>query len=347
MKIFISWSGETSKEIAVTLKKWIKNVIQSIEPFVSSGDIEKRIQWSKELSAQLNDTHVGLLCVTKENFNLPWLLFEAGALSKQVDTAKVVPMLFDVKQSDLIKSPLTQFQTMGFDKQNMKKLMKELNEEVDKSIDNFDEVFEKWYPDLKEQIEKIKEQQVSKEESLPEEGEQNDANNQSETLEEILTIARDNQKLLVEAKASRGAKTDIAINRLTSDGERALRRIIGKGFVHGEYSSKAMHDIREMMYLSDVAMTEVGTANYAFLAMLGIIKDEHPIVYEMGQELYRVLTSNSEESYKNDMIKNFYRLTLKFSKSSARNNVSGNRKRNDLEMAIDALHKVSYHINAI
>ena len=39
VKVFISWSGERSKKIAKALKKWIKNVIQSVEPFVSSEDI--------------------------------------------------------------------------------------------------------------------------------------------------------------------------------------------------------------------------------------------------------------------------------------------------------------------
>ncbi|MDQ1623498.1 MAG: hypothetical protein QOH19_1916, partial [Actinomycetota bacterium] len=33
MKIFISWSGEESKQIALLLKPWLKKLIQTSEPW--------------------------------------------------------------------------------------------------------------------------------------------------------------------------------------------------------------------------------------------------------------------------------------------------------------------------
>lgn len=41
MKVFISWSGSKSQEVAKILKQWIPCVIQSVEPYFSSADIDK------------------------------------------------------------------------------------------------------------------------------------------------------------------------------------------------------------------------------------------------------------------------------------------------------------------
>lgn len=76
MKIFISWSKSLSKECAEILRDWIKCTLQPSEPWVSSKDIEKGSLWFGEISDQLKDTRVGIVCLTKENKNNPWILFE-------------------------------------------------------------------------------------------------------------------------------------------------------------------------------------------------------------------------------------------------------------------------------
>ena len=103
----------------------------------------------------MQDSNVGILCVTKDNFKAPWLLFEAGALSKAMDKALVVPLLFDLKPSDLSGSPLLQFQVAPFSKDEMKKIMTTMNEINDKKFDDLGEVFEKWYPDLESALTEI------------------------------------------------------------------------------------------------------------------------------------------------------------------------------------------------
>jgi hypothetical protein len=83
MKVFISWSGSLSKSVAEKLRPWMREIIQGLEPFVSSLDIQKGNLWLTELMNELEGSSIGIICLTKENLNSKWLLFEAGALFKK------------------------------------------------------------------------------------------------------------------------------------------------------------------------------------------------------------------------------------------------------------------------
>ena len=81
MKVFISWSGETSKGLAEALREWLPAVIQAVNPYFSPDDVSKGSRWSSEISKELEDSAIGIICLTKENLEAPWIMFEAGALS--------------------------------------------------------------------------------------------------------------------------------------------------------------------------------------------------------------------------------------------------------------------------
>ena len=53
MKVFISWSGSKSQEVAKILKQWIPCVIQSVEPYFSSADTDKGARWSTDIAKEL------------------------------------------------------------------------------------------------------------------------------------------------------------------------------------------------------------------------------------------------------------------------------------------------------
>ncbi len=67
MNLFISWSGQISKEIAEALTNWIPTVLQSVKPYFSPADIEKGAKWESEITKKLNESSVGIICVTTEN----------------------------------------------------------------------------------------------------------------------------------------------------------------------------------------------------------------------------------------------------------------------------------------
>ncbi len=157
MKIFISWSGEKSGAVATALKSWLPCVINVLDPWLSIEDIEKGTRWSKILSKKLKKTHVGIICLTRTNLTAPWLLYEAGAISKTLDNTYVCPYLIDLEKKEL-KGPLAQFQLTKADKQDTKRLIKTLN----KALGNqalretlLNESFEKLWPDLRKSLRKI------------------------------------------------------------------------------------------------------------------------------------------------------------------------------------------------
>src|SRR5262245_13022884 len=85
MRLFLSWSGELSHDIAECLYKWLPLVMQRVEPYMSSQSIEKGARWSSHLAKELEKSRFGIVVLTKDNLLEPWLHFEAGAIAKSLD----------------------------------------------------------------------------------------------------------------------------------------------------------------------------------------------------------------------------------------------------------------------
>lgn len=126
MKVFISWSGETSHGAALALREWIPVVLPYAKTWVSSEDIAKGSRWGAELATELDTTNCGIVCLTVKNVQEPWLNFEAGALSKAVNKSQVHPLLLGMR-SDELEGPLSQFQATEFKEGDVKKLVSAIN----------------------------------------------------------------------------------------------------------------------------------------------------------------------------------------------------------------------------
>ncbi len=199
MKVFISWSGTLSHKVACAFREWLPSVIQSVGPYVSSEDIDKGTRWSTDIAKELEESSYGIICVTKENINAPWISFEAGALSKSIDKANVTPFLFNVKRSE-VQGPLLQFQSTIYEKDEVFKTLKSINNRVPEK-DRLSEVhlkktFEVWWPQLKSALDELQ--------SKPEETSETVRKAEKakpEILEEILELVRRQQRLLNSPEA--------------------------------------------------------------------------------------------------------------------------------------------------
>lgn len=159
MDVFISWSGEKSKQVAELLDEWLRCVIQSIKPWISTEDMAPGSIWFPEIANQLNSSTMGIVCLTKENKDRPWILFETGALAMGLSSAnKVFTFLIDLEPED-IGDPLAQFNhTFPKEKKSMKKLIHTINNSnSDNKLDDkiLDKIFEKYWPDFEKPFNSI------------------------------------------------------------------------------------------------------------------------------------------------------------------------------------------------
>lgn len=155
LRVFISWSGDRSKEAAQALREWLPSVLQNVKPYFTPDDIEKGSRWGGEIRGELEASDFGIICLTQENLAAPWILFEAGALSK-LDKSRVAPILLGVEPAD-VSGPLGQLQLTRFSKDECLKLLTALNRalgELGLEQPVLASVFERWWPELEAKIKK-------------------------------------------------------------------------------------------------------------------------------------------------------------------------------------------------
>ncbi|BAU56179.1 TIR domain-containing protein [Mucilaginibacter gotjawali] len=321
MKVFISWSGSKSHKVALVFRDWFPSVIQSIEPYVSSEDIDKGARWSTDIAKELENSTFGILCVTKENLEAPWLSFEAGALSKTMDKAFVSPFLFDIKRSE-VKGPILQFQSTIFQKEDIKKLLNTLNKacgEIGIPESRLEKAFEVWYPTLEDELSKIS---GIKDEADDAESKEDSKSHSAEILEEILDLSRNNQKLL------RNPDPKVYENFDT------LKAMIQDQYLKSERNSEL--DVRrisrkfspiffdEMLHMA----MQSGKSSYGFLIVLSFFRADFPWVYDMGKELSDVLKSKSSKETKVDAVNDFKEMMDFTFQHPMMREIYGNRKDN-------------------
>jgi hypothetical protein len=104
MKVFLSWSGEISQQIAREIHDWLPIILQNVKPYMTPADIEKGARWGSEITRELEICNFGIICLTKDNLASQWICFEAGALSKAV-TGRVASFLFGIGHADVRQCP--------------------------------------------------------------------------------------------------------------------------------------------------------------------------------------------------------------------------------------------------
>lgn len=301
MKVFISWSGARSKKVALIFRDWLPSVIQSIEPFVSSEDIEKGSRWNTDIAQELKESTFGIICVTKDNLTAPWLNFEAGALSKTIENSYVAPFLFDVKPSELKDSPISQFQATSFTKEDLKRLLETLNVAAGNCLSEQKllKAFEVWYPDLEQNLNTLG--------SEPNDEKEGDSTAvHPDILEELLEMSRNTQRLL----GNTDAKLYQNIEQLQKRIEESIiknDRILDMD--ERRYSRK-MHPMftEKMFYMMRNNEESDSIFPYNLLILLSIYRNDFPWLYDAGSELIKVIQSNSSKKSKVMAIRKFQKI---------------------------------------
>ena len=186
MKVFLSCSGEKSRQTAERFKEWLPQLIQAVEPWMSP-DIERGAHWGLEIADQLEKSMVGIICLTRENLDSRWILFESGALSKAKD-ARPCTFLLDITSAD-VEQPLAQFQHTRFKEEDVWKLLLTINKKVEEagetapSEKTLASLFEILWPKFEKELHEIAKHQLTT-------NRQKRTRDQSEILEEVLDLVR-------------------------------------------------------------------------------------------------------------------------------------------------------------
>jgi hypothetical protein len=189
MKIFISWSGEHAKEVALTMRRWIKDLIQESHPWVSERDIPAGGRGLALLFDALRESEYGIVCITRESQESAWVNFEAGAVAHKIHAARVTPVLINLPKAEL-QGPLTQFQYRRIeDREEMLSVAESIwecisNPHIDK--EQLKRYFDMHWQDFNGEIERIRSRH-------PVQSPQ-PARTPDEKLDEILSLARENRR---------------------------------------------------------------------------------------------------------------------------------------------------------
>ncbi|MCX6069363.1 MAG: TIR domain-containing protein, partial [Chloroflexi bacterium] len=176
--------------MAEALRYWLPFVLNAVDPWMSAEDIEAGAKWQEVVSGELHDSNFSIICLTPENLNAPWVLFEAGALSKHGESL-VCTYLFDLESQD-VKPPLSQFQHSRSDKDGTRKLVRDINKHLgDAAVpeERLTVAFDMWWPKLGESLASIPAPKVKP-------PKQSDPDRLAGMVAEILNTVREQSRLL-------------------------------------------------------------------------------------------------------------------------------------------------------
>lgn len=253
MKVFISWSGSRSKAVAVALRDWLPLVLQYVKPWVSDKDIGAGDRWAQSIAGELEAANFGIICITPENLQSEWILFEAGALSKSMLDAKVIPLLFKLELSDL-SGPLSQFQAQKIEESGLMEVVKAINKVADGQTNEsiINQLVPQLWPSFQAKLDAIPDTQPTDKHMRP----------QHEILEELVTGVRGLNTRMREFEPELMER-----DRLS---RRRKMRFHPRMFEEMSYTAGEMDD-----------------APTAFLLMAGFVRDDYPWLAELLLESYR------------------------------------------------------------
>lgn len=258
MKVFISWSGERSHSLGDALHDWIPLVLHYVEPWLSQADIEAGQRWAEQVAKELEASNFGIISVTRENVDSPWVLFEAGALAKSMQGSRVIPLLLDLEVRD-ITGPLAQFQAKKVERTGMLDVIQSLNQLAPQPVpdDRVTQLFDALWPELEKKVAAIPKASAQAKHGRP----------QPEILEELVTSVR---------------SLDSRFREIADEGPRGIRHRWRR------FHPMMLHELSHM--LGGKRGDPI-----ALLVIASIFRDDMPWMYELGIEAYRIAKDGTPE----------------------------------------------------
>jgi hypothetical protein len=144
-----------------------------------------------------------------------------GALLKSFEQTRVVPLLFELRISDL-KGPLAQFQAKVFSEEGMIDIVKSVNSTLQSPLEAriLERSFARGWPEIKQRVEETQSAHALTGRAIASREADGDQDSVRDALEELLTLARSQNQLLASIVAKRGS------SELRRDIEVLHRRIL-------------------------------------------------------------------------------------------------------------------------
>lgn len=262
MKVFISWSGERSKSLAHSFRDWLPLVLHYVEPWLSEADIEAGERWAQSVAKELAASNFGIICVTSENITSPWVLFEAGALTKSLETSRVIPLLLDLEFSD-VSGPLAQFQAKKLSRSGVGEIIHSIQKAAEQPIPETraQQLFEALWPEFEKKLEAIPDDAPAERHMRP----------QHEILEELVASVRSLDSRIRDVEEMGG-------------GIRSKSRRYR--MMHPKMFMELQHMIGERP--DDPIM---------ILLLSSTFRDDLPWLYELGVDAYRAIRTCQPDAY--------------------------------------------------
>lgn len=264
MKVFISWSGERSKALATAFREWLPLVLHYIEPWLSEADIEAGERWAQSVATELVASNFGIICITSENITSPWVLFEAGALTKSLETSRVIPLLLDLEFSD-VSGPLAQFQAKKLSRTGVGETIQSIQKvAADEAIpkDRAKQLFDALWSEFESKLEGIPDDAPAERHMRP----------QHKILEELVSSVRALDSRMRE------------VEDIVGGSPRRSKR----------HRFERMHHMmfREMSHM----MGRKSNDSIEILMLASMFKDDFPWLYEIGAEAYHAVKSGCPDA---------------------------------------------------
>lgn len=164
MEIFISWSKDKSKLLAMETKKFILGTLENNIEVFFSPEMYKGTCVDHKIHTNLLKSNKCIVCITADNYRNPWLMYEAGVVYganvEKPGGGIVIPILFEhiPDWSSWVDKPLNRYVPIRLDDKNnnfkvakdgFKNFLQELASENNINIINFNAHWNSYIKEVK------------------------------------------------------------------------------------------------------------------------------------------------------------------------------------------------------